>query len=163
MKQRSPSILWMVSHGWMVCCYLFGRWWSVAAPVLPGVCLMYCGPKCLSQPLTANILFCCSSSSFCDVKPSSLLSALVLLPFFILWLFGCYFFNFFPTCVQCLFHRKARDSLPSFRQFFSSAFSLTHVSLASMKVPPDSLRWVTAAGFRPPPSCKSFCRDPSPH
>ncbi|XP_017276401.1 capping protein, Arp2/3 and myosin-I linker protein 3 isoform X5 [Kryptolebias marmoratus] len=37
-------------------------------------------------------------------------------------------------------HRKARDSLPSFRQFFSSAFSLTHVSLASMKVPPDSLR-----------------------
>uniref|UniRef100_A0A8C6UDJ1 Capping protein regulator and myosin 1 linker 3 n=1 Tax=Neogobius melanostomus TaxID=47308 RepID=A0A8C6UDJ1_9GOBI len=32
-------------------------------------------------------------------------------------------------------HRKARDSLPTFRQFFSSAFSLTHVSLASMKVP----------------------------
>ncbi|TKS80297.1 Capping protein [Collichthys lucidus] len=37
-------------------------------------------------------------------------------------------------------HRKARDSLPTFRQFFSSAFSLTHVSLSSMKVPPDSLR-----------------------
>ncbi|CAL1580131.1 unnamed protein product [Knipowitschia caucasica] len=37
-------------------------------------------------------------------------------------------------------HRKVRDSLPTFRQFFSSAFSLTHVSLASMKVPPDSLR-----------------------
>ncbi|XP_072220346.1 capping protein, Arp2/3 and myosin-I linker protein 3 isoform X3 [Leuresthes tenuis] len=37
-------------------------------------------------------------------------------------------------------HRKARDSLPTFRQFFSSAFSLTHVSLASIKVPPDSLR-----------------------
>ncbi|CAL8368422.1 unnamed protein product, partial [Boreogadus saida] len=37
-------------------------------------------------------------------------------------------------------HRRARDSLPTFRQFFSSAFSLTHVSLASMKVPPDSLR-----------------------
>uniref|UniRef100_A0A1A8H636 CARMIL C-terminal domain-containing protein n=1 Tax=Nothobranchius korthausae TaxID=1143690 RepID=A0A1A8H636_9TELE len=37
-------------------------------------------------------------------------------------------------------HRKARDSLPSFRQFFSSAFSLTQVSLASMKVLPDSLR-----------------------
>ncbi|KAF3698951.1 Capping protein, Arp2/3 and myosin-I linker protein 3 [Channa argus] len=36
--------------------------------------------------------------------------------------------------------RRARDSLPTFRQFFSSAFSLTHVSLASMKVPPDSLR-----------------------
>nr|XP_019968759.1 PREDICTED: capping protein, Arp2/3 and myosin-I linker protein 3-like isoform X3 [Paralichthys olivaceus] len=37
-------------------------------------------------------------------------------------------------------HRKARDSLPTFRQFFSSAFSLSYVSLASMKVPPDSLR-----------------------
>uniref|UniRef100_A0A3P9QFH1 Capping protein regulator and myosin 1 linker 3 n=1 Tax=Poecilia reticulata TaxID=8081 RepID=A0A3P9QFH1_POERE len=37
-------------------------------------------------------------------------------------------------------HRRGRDSLPTFRQFFSSAFSLTHVSLASMKVPPDSLR-----------------------
>ncbi|XP_068424727.1 capping protein, Arp2/3 and myosin-I linker protein 3 isoform X3 [Clinocottus analis] len=37
-------------------------------------------------------------------------------------------------------HRKARDSLPTFRQFFSSAFSLTHVSLASVRVPPDSLR-----------------------
>ncbi|XP_054482485.1 capping protein, Arp2/3 and myosin-I linker protein 3 isoform X6 [Anoplopoma fimbria] len=37
-------------------------------------------------------------------------------------------------------HRKQRDSLPTFRQFFSSAFSLTHVSLASVKVPPDSLR-----------------------
>uniref|UniRef100_H3C8R4 Capping protein regulator and myosin 1 linker 3 n=2 Tax=Tetraodon nigroviridis TaxID=99883 RepID=H3C8R4_TETNG len=37
-------------------------------------------------------------------------------------------------------HRKARDSLPTFRQFFSSAFSLSHVSLASMKVPPDWLR-----------------------
>ncbi|XP_076018230.1 capping protein, Arp2/3 and myosin-I linker protein 3 [Genypterus blacodes] len=41
---------------------------------------------------------------------------------------------------NCFSHRKARDSLPTFRQFFSSAFSLTHVSLASMKVPPDSLR-----------------------
>uniref|UniRef100_A0A3Q3JLC8 CARMIL pleckstrin homology domain-containing protein n=1 Tax=Monopterus albus TaxID=43700 RepID=A0A3Q3JLC8_MONAL len=38
------------------------------------------------------------------------------------------------------FQFKSRDSLPTFRQFFSSAFSLTHVSLASMKVPPDSLR-----------------------
>uniref|UniRef100_A0A8C6P1T6 CARMIL C-terminal domain-containing protein n=1 Tax=Nothobranchius furzeri TaxID=105023 RepID=A0A8C6P1T6_NOTFU len=32
------------------------------------------------------------------------------------------------------------DTLPLFRQFFSSAFSLTHVSLASMKLPPDVLR-----------------------
>nr|XP_057921932.1 capping protein, Arp2/3 and myosin-I linker protein 3 isoform X2 [Doryrhamphus excisus] len=41
---------------------------------------------------------------------------------------------------NCFSHRKARDSLPTFRQFFSSAFSLTHVSLASTKVPPDWLR-----------------------
>ncbi|XP_061791934.1 capping protein, Arp2/3 and myosin-I linker protein 3 isoform X2 [Nerophis lumbriciformis] len=41
---------------------------------------------------------------------------------------------------NCFSHRKARDSLPTFRQFFSSAFSLTHVSFASMKVPPDWLR-----------------------
>uniref|UniRef100_A0A3P9DK20 Capping protein, Arp2/3 and myosin-I linker protein 3-like n=1 Tax=Maylandia zebra TaxID=106582 RepID=A0A3P9DK20_9CICH len=32
-------------------------------------------------------------------------------------------------------HRKVKDTLPLFRQFFSSAFSLTHVSLASMKLP----------------------------
>uniref|UniRef100_H3DJT8 Capping protein regulator and myosin 1 linker 3 n=1 Tax=Tetraodon nigroviridis TaxID=99883 RepID=H3DJT8_TETNG len=37
-------------------------------------------------------------------------------------------------------HRKVKDSLPLFRQFFSSAFSLTYVSLASMKLPPDVLR-----------------------
>ncbi|XP_051944703.1 capping protein, Arp2/3 and myosin-I linker protein 3 isoform X3 [Hippocampus zosterae] len=41
---------------------------------------------------------------------------------------------------NCFSNRKARDSLPTFRQFFSSAFSLTRVSLASMKVPPDWLR-----------------------
>ncbi|XP_057712862.1 capping protein, Arp2/3 and myosin-I linker protein 3 isoform X1 [Corythoichthys intestinalis] len=41
---------------------------------------------------------------------------------------------------NCFSNRKVRDSLPTFRQFFSSAFSLTHVSLASMKVPPDWLR-----------------------
>uniref|UniRef100_UPI0037E9383E capping protein, Arp2/3 and myosin-I linker protein 3-like n=1 Tax=Semicossyphus pulcher TaxID=241346 RepID=UPI0037E9383E len=37
-------------------------------------------------------------------------------------------------------HRKVKDTLPLFRQFFSSAFSLTYVSLASMKLPPDVLR-----------------------
>ncbi|KAM3875857.1 F-actin-uncapping protein LRRC16A-like [Diretmus argenteus] len=37
-------------------------------------------------------------------------------------------------------HRKGKDMLPLFRQFFSSAFSLAHVSLASMKLPPDILR-----------------------
>ncbi|XP_039985226.1 capping protein, Arp2/3 and myosin-I linker protein 3-like isoform X2 [Xiphias gladius] len=41
-------------------------------------------------------------------------------------------------------HRKVKDTLPLFRQFFSSAFSLTHVSLASMKLPPDVLRAVLA-------------------
>lgn len=39
--------------------------------------------------------------------------------------------------------RKAKDTLPLFRQFFSSAFSLTYVSLASMKLPPDVLRCFT--------------------
>uniref|UniRef100_A0A8C7PKD1 CARMIL pleckstrin homology domain-containing protein n=1 Tax=Oncorhynchus mykiss TaxID=8022 RepID=A0A8C7PKD1_ONCMY len=39
-------------------------------------------------------------------------------------------------------HRKVKETLPLFRQFFSSAFSLTHVSLASMKLPPDALRSV---------------------
>lgn len=37
--------------------------------------------------------------------------------------------------------RKVKDTLPLFRQFFSSAFSLTYVSLASMKLPPDVLRY----------------------
>ncbi|XP_046728887.1 capping protein, Arp2/3 and myosin-I linker protein 3-like isoform X3 [Silurus meridionalis] len=37
-------------------------------------------------------------------------------------------------------HRKTKETLPLFRQFFSSAFSLTHVSLASMKLPPEALR-----------------------
>ncbi|XP_047443864.1 capping protein, Arp2/3 and myosin-I linker protein 3-like isoform X3 [Mugil cephalus] len=37
-------------------------------------------------------------------------------------------------------HRKVKDTLPLFRQFFSSAFSLTHVSLSSMKLPSDVLR-----------------------
>ncbi|XP_035270940.1 capping protein, Arp2/3 and myosin-I linker protein 3-like isoform X2 [Anguilla anguilla] len=37
-------------------------------------------------------------------------------------------------------HKKMKETLPMFRQFFSSAFSLTHISLASMKLPPDALR-----------------------
>ncbi|XP_034438683.1 capping protein, Arp2/3 and myosin-I linker protein 3-like isoform X2 [Hippoglossus hippoglossus] len=41
-------------------------------------------------------------------------------------------------------HRKVKDTLPLFRQFFSSAFSLTHVSLASMKLPSDVLRALLA-------------------
>uniref|UniRef100_A0A3Q3WA78 Uncharacterized protein n=1 Tax=Mola mola TaxID=94237 RepID=A0A3Q3WA78_MOLML len=42
-------------------------------------------------------------------------------------------------------HRKVKDTLPLFRQFFSSAFSLTYVSLASMKLPPDVLRCLNTA------------------
>ncbi|XP_058251760.1 capping protein, Arp2/3 and myosin-I linker protein 3 [Hemibagrus wyckioides] len=37
-------------------------------------------------------------------------------------------------------HRKAKETLPTFRQFFTSAFSLSHLSMASMKMPPDVLR-----------------------
>uniref|UniRef100_A0AAY4D1R9 Capping protein regulator and myosin 1 linker 3 n=1 Tax=Denticeps clupeoides TaxID=299321 RepID=A0AAY4D1R9_9TELE len=37
-------------------------------------------------------------------------------------------------------HRKVKETLPLFHQFFSSAFSLTHVSMGSMKLPPDALR-----------------------
>uniref|UniRef100_A0A8C6S9N6 Capping protein regulator and myosin 1 linker 3 n=1 Tax=Neogobius melanostomus TaxID=47308 RepID=A0A8C6S9N6_9GOBI len=37
-------------------------------------------------------------------------------------------------------HRKVKDTLPLFRQFFCSAFSLNHVSLSAMKLPPDVLR-----------------------
>lgn len=55
------------------------------------------------------------------------------------------------TSTSALFHlvfslcnRKVKDTLPLFRQFFSSAFSLTYVSLASMKLPPDVLRCLSA-------------------
>nr|XP_040040738.1 capping protein, Arp2/3 and myosin-I linker protein 3-like [Gasterosteus aculeatus aculeatus] len=41
-------------------------------------------------------------------------------------------------------HKKAKDTLPLFRQFFSSAFSLTYVSLASMKLPPSFHRALLA-------------------
>uniref|UniRef100_A0AAZ3SUK1 Capping protein regulator and myosin 1 linker 3 n=1 Tax=Oncorhynchus tshawytscha TaxID=74940 RepID=A0AAZ3SUK1_ONCTS len=41
---------------------------------------------------------------------------------------------------NCFSHRKVRETLPVVRQFFSSAFSLTHVNLSSMKLPPDTLR-----------------------
>ncbi|KAJ8397440.1 hypothetical protein AAFF_G00437160, partial [Aldrovandia affinis] len=37
-------------------------------------------------------------------------------------------------------HKKMKETLPTFRQFFSLAFSLTHISLASTKLPPDALR-----------------------
>ncbi|XP_061635438.1 capping protein, Arp2/3 and myosin-I linker protein 3-like isoform X4 [Phyllopteryx taeniolatus] len=41
-------------------------------------------------------------------------------------------------------HRKGKDTVPLFRRFFSAAFSLTHVSLAAMKLPPDVLRALLA-------------------
>lgn len=37
-------------------------------------------------------------------------------------------------------HKKGKDALPSFRQFFSSTFSLAHVSLSGIKLPLDALR-----------------------
>lgn len=52
-------------------------------------------------------------------------------------------FLLFDPCGSSWFNRKVKDTLPLFRQFFSSAFSLTHVSLASMKLPPDVLRYLT--------------------
>lgn len=45
--------------------------------------------------------------------------------------------------------RKVKETLPLFCQFFSSAFSLTHVSLASMKLPPDALRSVPLFSYSP--------------
>ncbi|KAK6310972.1 hypothetical protein J4Q44_G00190270 [Coregonus suidteri] len=41
---------------------------------------------------------------------------------------------------NCFSQRKVRETLPVFRQFFSSAFSLTHINLSSMKIPLDTLR-----------------------
>ncbi|KAJ8011753.1 hypothetical protein DPEC_G00061540 [Dallia pectoralis] len=41
---------------------------------------------------------------------------------------------------NCFSNRKVRETLPVVRQFFSSAFSLTHVNMSSMKFPPDTLR-----------------------
>ncbi|KAG8003446.1 Capping protein [Nibea albiflora] len=68
------------------------------------------------------------SGTDCSVdSSSSLISSLLRLLSFI----SC----FFPPS-----NRKVKDTLPLFRQFFSSAFSLTYVSLASMKLPPDVLR-----------------------
>ncbi|XP_060785870.1 capping protein, Arp2/3 and myosin-I linker protein 3 isoform X2 [Neoarius graeffei] len=37
-------------------------------------------------------------------------------------------------------HRKVKDTLPTFRQFFASAFSLSQLVMGSMKMPPDVLR-----------------------
>ncbi|XP_031167540.1 capping protein, Arp2/3 and myosin-I linker protein 3-like isoform X1 [Sander lucioperca] len=52
----------------------------------------------------------------------------------------CADLSFLNLSKNSLSHRKVKDTLPLFRQFFSSAFSLTYVSLASMKLPPDVLR-----------------------
>ncbi|TSO57294.1 Capping protein, Arp2/3 and myosin-I linker protein 3 [Bagarius yarrelli] len=37
-------------------------------------------------------------------------------------------------------HRKVKETSPTLRQFFTSAFSLSHLIMASMKMPPDVLR-----------------------
>lgn len=52
----------------------------------------------------------------------------------------CFIFTLSSLLFSGLICRKVKDTLPLFRQFFSSAFSLTYVSLASMKLPPDVLR-----------------------
>ncbi|MEQ2273582.1 hypothetical protein XENORESO_006059, partial [Xenotaenia resolanae] len=54
----------------------------------------------------------------------------------------CADLSFLNLSKNAFSHRKVKDTLPLFRQFFSSAFSLTHVSFASMKLPPDVLRAV---------------------
>lgn len=125
---------------------------------LASVCFNLLSLSCMTVPfvschftLTLEIL----PSSSCHVS-ISLICPCLSLSSHIFCLPGCslscsYFLslcalNECPFSFLCCFYfhlRKARDSLPTFRQFFSSAFSLTHVSLASMKVPPDSLRWVT--------------------
>lgn len=60
----------------------------------------------------------------------------------------CSLFVLFHSLFFSFIQRKVKDSLPLFRQFFSSAFSLTYVSLAAMKLPPDVLRCLT---FSVPP------------
>ncbi|XP_055739763.1 capping protein, Arp2/3 and myosin-I linker protein 3-like isoform X1 [Salvelinus fontinalis] len=52
----------------------------------------------------------------------------------------CVDLSYLNLSKNCFSHRKVRETLPVFRQFFSSAFSLTHVNLSSMKLPPDTLR-----------------------
>ncbi|KAK6467805.1 capping protein [Huso huso] len=37
-------------------------------------------------------------------------------------------------------HKKSKETLPSFKQFFSSAFSLNHISLSGVKLPAEALR-----------------------
>lgn len=74
-----------------------------------------CGPFFFSLPPEPTHTFC-HSAAFCSLYS---LSSLLFLG---------------------LICRKVKDTLPLFRQFFSSAFSLTYVSLASMKLPPDVLR-----------------------
>uniref|UniRef100_A0A3P9H7J4 CARMIL pleckstrin homology domain-containing protein n=1 Tax=Oryzias latipes TaxID=8090 RepID=A0A3P9H7J4_ORYLA len=54
----------------------------------------------------------------------------------------CADLSFLNLSKNAFSHRKLKDTLPLFRQFFSSAFSLTHVNLSSMKLPPDVLRSV---------------------
>nr|XP_014342943.1 PREDICTED: leucine-rich repeat-containing protein 16B [Latimeria chalumnae] len=37
-------------------------------------------------------------------------------------------------------HKKVKDALPSFKMFFSSAFSISHVNLSGVRLPTDALR-----------------------
>ncbi|KAM9584572.1 capping protein, Arp2/3 and myosin-I linker protein 3 [Morphnus guianensis] len=48
--------------------------------------------------------------------------------------------NYLNVARNTFSHRKARETPPTLRQFFCSAFALAHVSLAGVRVPPDALR-----------------------
>ncbi|XP_074874584.1 capping protein, Arp2/3 and myosin-I linker protein 3 [Buteo buteo] len=48
--------------------------------------------------------------------------------------------NYLNVARNTFSHRKARETPPTLRQFFCSAFALAHVSLAGVRVPPEALR-----------------------
>ncbi|KAF3858625.1 hypothetical protein F7725_011826, partial [Dissostichus mawsoni] len=93
----------------------------------------------LCQLFGALLRGCCADLSYLNLSKNSFSHSICALSI-VLTLCLCCLKIFLLFFLSFLFPRKARDSLPTFRQFFSSAFSLTHVSLASVKVPPDMLR-----------------------
>ncbi|KAK1879263.1 Capping protein Arp2/3 and myosin-I linker protein 3, partial [Dissostichus eleginoides] len=98
------------------------------------------GTDCTVDSLFGALLRgCCADLSYLNLSKNSFSHSFCALSI-VLTLCLCCLNIFLLFFLSFLFPRKARDSLPTFRQFFSSAFSLTHVSLASVKVPPDMLR-----------------------
>ncbi|KAJ8278274.1 hypothetical protein GJAV_G00085820 [Gymnothorax javanicus] len=86
------------------------------------LCLFLSQPNCLVH-LDLSATDCCVESLF-----GALLRGC------------CADLSFLNLSKNSFSHKKMKETLPLFRQFFSSAFSLTHISLASMKLPPDALR-----------------------